>query len=657
MKVRRRTSLVEVLKRPSKRRNRASVAGITSGTVPDATTSTKGKIKLAGDLEGTADSPQIKAGVIVDSDVNAGAAIAQSKISGLVSDLAGKQPLDSDLTAIAALTTTSFGRAFLEIANAGAGRTALGLVIGTDVQAYDSDLAAIAALSTTSFGRSLLTQANAGAALTTIGAAAASHTHSQSDITGLTAALALLAPLASPALTGNPTAPTQSAGNNSTRLATTAYADGAVSTASTNDRARANHTGTQTASTISDFNTAVRTNRLDQMANPTGPVVGYDATGSTHFVTKSQMEQGDLESQAGYERLSDVDFWPINQNLANSWQHSTRTGNVLTATGNRTLEIWEIGMTVGGAGTGRIMELGETIVLTLGGSPFLTGADNGIWELTQKGSGSLPWKLTRRADADTTGDLVQFNVVRAKSTGHQFYLETADPIVINTTAQVWQPFKFYPSEHAASHLPGGSDALTTAAAGTIQPDDTAATGTATSFARSDHKHSIVTDTPVSVGTANSEGSATSFARSDHVHKLDAPGCRVYRSTDQGINSGSWTAVSYDAERHDPDNMWTSGANITIPKTGVYSLWANVKWDTNTTGNRYIYIGASTAGVIALKHWVRAISESQDISTISKLAAGETVAVYVLQDSGTSPIKLKAGAPYQEFAVQYIGTGL
>ena len=36
------------------------------------------------------------------------------------------------------------------------------------------------------------------------------------------------APLASPALTGTPTAPTQSAGNNSTRLATTAYADAGV---------------------------------------------------------------------------------------------------------------------------------------------------------------------------------------------------------------------------------------------------------------------------------------------------------------------------------------------------------------------------------------------------------------------------------------------
>src|SRR5262245_22528705 len=43
----------------------------------------------------------------------------------------------------------------------------------------------------------------------------------------------------------------------------------ALSKLATDPLARANHTGTQTASTISDFNTAVRTNRLDQMAAPT----------------------------------------------------------------------------------------------------------------------------------------------------------------------------------------------------------------------------------------------------------------------------------------------------------------------------------------------------------------------------------------------------
>ena len=38
----------------------------------------------------------------------------------------------------------------------------------------------------------------------------------------------------------------------------------------TDPYARANHTGTQTASTVSDFDTQVRTSRLDQMAAPTG---------------------------------------------------------------------------------------------------------------------------------------------------------------------------------------------------------------------------------------------------------------------------------------------------------------------------------------------------------------------------------------------------
>lgn len=41
---------------------------------------------------------------------------------------------------------------------------------------------------------------------------------------------------------------------------------------SSSDRDRANHTGTQLASTISNFDTQVRTNRLDQLATPTADV-------------------------------------------------------------------------------------------------------------------------------------------------------------------------------------------------------------------------------------------------------------------------------------------------------------------------------------------------------------------------------------------------
>lgn len=63
--------------------------------------------------------------------------------------IAGRQPLDADLTAIAALTTDAFGRSLLTMVDGAALRTTAGLVIGTDVQAYDADLSAIAALSGT----------------------------------------------------------------------------------------------------------------------------------------------------------------------------------------------------------------------------------------------------------------------------------------------------------------------------------------------------------------------------------------------------------------------------------------------------------------------------------------------------------------------------
>lgn len=84
--------------------------------------------------------------------------------------IAGRQPLDSDLTAIAAVLTTAFGRGLLAVADAAALRVAAGSVIGTNVQAFDSDLAAIAALATTAVGRSLLAAADAAAIRTISGA-------------------------------------------------------------------------------------------------------------------------------------------------------------------------------------------------------------------------------------------------------------------------------------------------------------------------------------------------------------------------------------------------------------------------------------------------------------------------------------------------------
>ena len=108
--------------------------------------------------------------------------------------LSGYQPIDSDLTAIAALTTNAFGRSLLGVADAAATRSVLGLgsaalsnIIDfattsqgskadsavqpaalSNYQPIDSDLTAIAALTTNAFGRSLLTLPDLATAKTTL---------------------------------------------------------------------------------------------------------------------------------------------------------------------------------------------------------------------------------------------------------------------------------------------------------------------------------------------------------------------------------------------------------------------------------------------------------------------------------------------------------
>jgi hypothetical protein len=148
--------------------------------------------------------------------------------SAIQTQLDNKQPLDGELTALAGLTSaadkvpyftgsgtaavadfTSFGRSLVDDANASAARTTLGVVIGTDVQAYDAELAALAGLTSasnklpyftgsgtaavtdlTSFGRTLIDDADSSAARTTLGVVIGTDVQAYdaqlADIAGLT---------------------------------------------------------------------------------------------------------------------------------------------------------------------------------------------------------------------------------------------------------------------------------------------------------------------------------------------------------------------------------------------------------------------------------------------------------------------------------------
>ena len=274
--------------------------------------------------------------------------------------------------------------------------------------------------------------------------AALSHSHAISDVTGLQSALDTKAPIASPSLTGTPTAPTAGADTNTTQLATTAFVLGQAGTSApsmngsaaigTSTRfARADHvhptdtsraplaspalTGTPTAPTPANgTNTTqiattafVRATRLDQLAAPAVDLAlgGYrltglgDPQGAQDAVTKAYV---DLTVQ-GLEPKQSV--------------RAASTANIATLSGPMTLD-------------GVALVAGDRVLV----KDQTTAGQNGIYVVA-----AGAW--TRSADADVWGELISAYVfVESGTTNADMgYLATVDPGgALGTTAITFVQF-------------------------------------------------------------------------------------------------------------------------------------------------------------------------------------------------------------------------
>ncbi len=308
------------------------------------------------------------------------------------------------------------------------------------------------------------------------------------------------------------------------RIAFDAVSTADLTTASTADRARANHTGTQLASTISDFNTAVRTNRLDQMATPTAAVAMgsqkitsvADGTSSNDAVNVAQLDF----AKQGFSFKIPCQY--ISKVTALSGY--TRSGNVLTKTSN------------GPLGTDNATNpLNTERVLVVNA---ISAVDAGIYTVTQRGDAFTPWVMTRAPDALdgslASGAYTTVLYATASFTPEDYYLATPDPIVVNTTAQTW-------TKVTAPGQPR-CRATRTAALTITTATDTLVT-LPTEDVDTDAFHDITTTTNTSRLTIPTGMSGTYMVTGNVVWALPAAGVRVSLFLKNGTSTAEGSSIA------------------------------------------------------------------------------------------------------------------
>jgi hypothetical protein len=267
----------------------------------------------------------------------------------------------------------------------------------------------------------------------------------------------------------------------------------ANSALTTNPLARGNHTGTQTASTISDFDTQVRLSRLDQMAVPTADV-SFNSRKLTNVLDPTNPQD------AATKNYVDVTVAGL------SWKEAVRaattaTGTLATAFAN--------GQTIDGV----VLATNDRILL----KNQSAAAENGIYIVQASGA------PVRATDADSDPELQGAAVMVEEGTVNastQWIMTTDVAITVGTTGITWAQF-------------GGGATYTAGNGLTLSTNDfNVGAGTGITVAAD----SVAVDTTLvarwKTGTLG-DGSSTSIALTHNLGNRDVI-CQIYDATSYAV---------------------------------------------------------------------------------------------------------------------------
>lgn len=141
--------------------------------------------------------------------------------------------------------------------------------------------------------------------------------------------------------------------------------------------------------------------------------------------------------------------------------------------------------------------------------------------------------------------------------------------------------------------------------------------------------------------------------------LEAKSARVYHDVDQSIPDSVNTALSFNSERWDTDdihNTVTNNNRLTCNTAGKYLLIGQIVFAINATGNRGIVIRLNgvTSLARAKQVCVAGVPPALVVSTIYDLSVGDYVELLGFQTSGDVLDVVYSGNYSPEFMMHRIG---